>query len=99
MVLGKLPEPGRPTNRMVVGQGPIVLAVGAGEGCLDTFTLLHSFSPLSLSLWEAARYRLKYCLKGSLNQKTTTTTLFAAESAGTKTYFLRNFYFIFLRYR
>ena len=31
------------------------------------FTLLYPFSPLSPSLWETARYRLKYCLKGPLN--------------------------------
>ena len=30
MVLGKLPVPGRPTIWIKVGQGPIVLAVGAG---------------------------------------------------------------------
>ena len=69
MVLGKLPVPGRPTIWMVVGQGPIALAVGAGGGCLDIFTLLYPFSPLSPSLWETARYRLKYCLKGPLNPK------------------------------
>ena len=28
-----------------------------------------SCSPLSPSLWETARYRLKYCLKGPLNPK------------------------------
>ena len=66
MALGKLPVPGRPTIWMLVGQGPIALAVGAGGGCLDIFTL-PSLSPLSPSLWEAARYRLKYCLKGPLN--------------------------------
>ena len=69
MVLGKLPVPGRPTIWMIVGQGPTVLAVGAGGGCLDIFTLLYLFSPLSPFLWETARYRLKYCLKGPLNQK------------------------------
>ena len=37
MVLGKLPVPGRPTIWIIVGQGPTVLAVGAGGGCLDTF--------------------------------------------------------------
>ena len=73
MVLGKLPVPGRPTIWMIVGQGPIVLAVGAGGGCLDIFSLLYSSSPLSLTLWETTRYRLKYCLKGPLNPKTTTT--------------------------
>ena len=67
MVLGKLPVPGRPTILMIVGQGPIALAVGAGGGCMDIFTLLYPFSPLSPSLWETARYRLKYCLKGPLN--------------------------------
>ena len=69
MVLGKLPVPGRPTIFITVGQGPIALAVGAGWGCLDIFTLLCRFSPLSPSLWETARYRLKYCLKGPLNLK------------------------------
>ena len=44
MVLGKLPVPGRPTIWMIVGQGPIALAIGAGGGCLDIF-----FSKLSLS--------------------------------------------------
>ena len=54
---------------MIVGQGPTVLAVGAGGGCLDIFTLVYPFPPLSPSLWETARYRLKYCLKGPLNPK------------------------------
>ena len=69
MVLGKLPVPGRPTIWMIVGQGPVALAVGAGGGCLDIFILLYPFSPLSPSLWETARYRLQYCLKGLLNPK------------------------------
>ena len=67
MVLGKLPVPGRPTIWMTVGQGPSALAVGAGGGCLDIFSLICPFFPLSPSLWETARYRLKYCLKGPLN--------------------------------
>ena len=54
-----------------VGQGPTALAVGAGGGCLDIFTLIYPFSSLSPSLWETTRYRLKYCLKGSLSPKTT----------------------------
>ena len=49
MVLGKLPAPGRPAIWTIVGQGPIDLAVGAGGGCLDIFTLL-SFSLLFLPL-------------------------------------------------
>ena len=54
MVLGKLPVPGRPTIWMIVGQGPIALAVGAGGGSLDILTLLYLFSLLSPSLWETA---------------------------------------------
>ena len=68
MVLGKLPVPGRPTILITVGQGPIALAVGAG-GVVLTFLLSSIHSPLSPSLWETARYRLKYCLKGPLNPK------------------------------
>ena len=67
MVLGKLPVPGRPTILITVGQGPIALAVGGGG--LDIFTLIYPFFPLSPFLWETARYRLKYCLKGPLNPK------------------------------
>ena len=55
--------------RIIVGQGPIVLAVGAGGGCMDifSFSLIFHFSFLSPSLLETARYRLKYCLKGPLS--------------------------------
>ena len=49
MVLGKVPVPGRPTIWMIVGQGPIALAVGTNGGCLDIFTLL-SLSLLFLPL-------------------------------------------------
>ena len=69
MVLGKLPVPGHPTILITVKQGPTALAVGAGGGCLDIFNLIYFFSSLSSSLWEMARYRLKYCLKGLLNPK------------------------------
>ena len=41
MALGKLPVQGRPTIWMIVG--PIALAVSAGGGCLDIFTLLYHF--------------------------------------------------------
>ena len=67
-MLGKLPVPGRPTIWIRVGQGSTVLAVDAGGGGLDIFTLIYPFSSLSPSLWETARYRLKYCLKGPLTQ-------------------------------
>ena len=66
MVMGKLPVLGRPTIWITVGQGPTSLTVGAGRDCLVIFTLIYPFFPLSPSLWETARYRLKYCLKGSL---------------------------------
>ena len=42
--------------------------MGVG-GCLDIFSLIYLFSFLSPFLWETARYRLKYCLKGPLNPK------------------------------
>ena len=48
MVLGKLPVPGRPTILITVGHGPIALAVGAGGGGLDIFTLIYPFSFFSL---------------------------------------------------
>ena len=70
MVLGKLPVPGRPTIWITVGQGPTALAVGAG-GVVLTFLLSSILSLLFLPLWETARDRLKYCLKGPLNPKTT----------------------------
>ena len=43
MVLGKLSAPGRPAIWITLGQGHIVLAVGAGGGCLDMFTLVYPF--------------------------------------------------------
>ena len=42
---------GRPTIWITVGQGPSALAVGARGGCLDIFTLVYPFFPLSPSLW------------------------------------------------
>ena len=48
MVLGNLPVPGRPTTLIIVGQGPIALAVGAGGVGLDIFTLIYRFSSFSL---------------------------------------------------
>ena len=50
MMLGKLPVPGRPTNLITLEQGPIALAVGAGGGGSEIFTLIYPFSSLSLSL-------------------------------------------------
>ena len=61
--------------RIIVGQGPIALAVGAGGGCLDIFSLVYHFSFLSPSLLKTARYRLKYCLKGPFSPKQPTNQL------------------------
>ena len=48
MVLGRLPVPGRPTIWIIVGQGPIALAVGA-DGVVWTFhSSLSFFSSLPL---------------------------------------------------
>ena len=91
MVLGKLPVPGRPTIWISVGQGPTALTVGAGGGGLDIFTLIYPLSPLSPSLWETARYRLKYCLKGPLNPKQPTNQC----SARTICEILPRFYHVF----
>ena len=46
-MLGKLPVPGRPTNLDYSRARAIVLAVGAGGGCLDIFSLIYHFSFLS----------------------------------------------------
>ena len=70
-MLGKVPVPGRLAHWIIEGQGTIVLAVGAVGGCLDIFSLIFHSSFLSPSLWETARYRLKYCLKGPLSPKQT----------------------------
>ena len=52
---------------MVLGKLPVpgrpTISITVGQG------LIYPFSPLSPSLWETARYRLKYCLKGALNPK------------------------------
>ena len=69
MALGNLPVPGRPKIWMIVGQGPTALAISAGGGCLDIFFYRLSFHFFSPCLWETARYRLKYCLKGPLKPK------------------------------
>ena len=50
MVLGKLSVPGRPTNLNYSRARLTALTVGAGEGCLDIFSLVYHFSSFSLSL-------------------------------------------------
>ena len=50
MVLGKLSVPGRPTNLNYSRARAYCATVGAGEGCLDIFSLVYHFSSFSLSL-------------------------------------------------
>ena len=50
MVLGKLLVSGRPAIWMIVGQGPIALAVGAGGGCFGHFVLSSILSLIFLPL-------------------------------------------------
>ena len=55
---------------IIIGQGPIALAVGAGGGCLDRTFFLSSIT--SLFFLPLSRRRpdiLKYWLKGLLNPK------------------------------
>ena len=51
-----------------VWQGPTALQ-WVRVGVLDIFSLVYHFSFLSPYLWETARYRLNYCLKGMLSPK------------------------------
>ena len=50
MVLGKLPVLRRPAFWIIVGQGPIALAVGAGGGLFRHFFLSSTLSNLFLPL-------------------------------------------------
>ena len=68
-MLGKLIVPGRPTSLDDSRARAYCACSRCGWGCLDIFSLIYLFSFLSPSLWETARYRLKYCLKGPLNPK------------------------------
>ena len=63
---------------MIVGQGPIALAVGAGGGCLDIFTLSMFLFSFSLSLGDGPIYT-EILSQKSAKPKTTnkqTTNLF-----------------------
>ena len=68
-MLGKLPVPGRPTNLEYSRARAYCACSRCGWGLFGHFSLLYHFSFLSPSLWETARYRLKYCLKGPLSPK------------------------------
>ena len=69
MVLGKLPVPGRPTNLDDSRARAYCACSGCGWGLFGHFYSRLSFLYFSPSLWEKARYRLKYCLKGPLSTK------------------------------
>ena len=62
MVMGKLSVPGRPTNLNYS-------RVRCGWRLFGHFFLLSIISLLSPSIWETARYRMKYCLSGPLSPK------------------------------
>ena len=54
-MLGNLPVPGVLLIWIIVGQGPVALAVGAGGGCLDIlFSYLSFLSFFSLSLGDGS---------------------------------------------
>ena len=69
MVLDKLPVPGRPTNLDKSRARAYCACSRCGWGLFGHFFSCLSFLFLSPSLWETARYRLKYCLKGPLSPK------------------------------
>ena len=57
MVLSKLSVSENPTDLDNSRAKACRLAVGAGGGCLNLFSLFF------LPLWETARYIMKYCLE------------------------------------
>ena len=75
MVLGKLPVPGRPTNLDYSRARAYCACSRCGWGLFGQVFSRLLFSVLSPSLWETARYRLKYCLKGPLSPKQPTNML------------------------
>ena len=68
IVLGKLPVPRRPTYLDNSRARAYCACNRCGWGLFGHFYSRLSFLS-SPSLWETAQYRLKYCLKGPLNQK------------------------------
>ena len=55
------PVPGRPTNFDKSKTMAYYACRRCGWGLFGHFSLIYHFSFLSLSLWETARYRLKFC--------------------------------------
>ena len=77
MMLDKLPVSGRPTTLEYSRARVYCACSRCGWGCLDdVFSSVNFSPPFYLPfLWETARYRLKYCLKGPLNPKQPTNQL------------------------
>ena len=82
-MLGKLPVPGRPTDLDYSRARAYCTCSRCGWGLFGHFFLSSITSVLSPSLWETARYRLKYCLKGPLSPKQPTNI---AETETTRKY-------------
>ena len=70
-MLDKLPVMGRPTSLDYRRVMAYYACSRCRWGCFDIFLSRMHFSSFP-SLWETARYRLKYCLKGSLNPNQST---------------------------
>ena len=83
-VLGKLQVPGRPTNLAWSRARAYCAFSRYGWGGLDIFFSAAIF--LSPSLWETARYRLKYCLKGPLSPKQPTNHSMIQNNLSTELY-------------
>ena len=67
-VLGKRPVQRRPTKLDYSRARAYCACRRCGWGLFGQFfSLIYHLSFLSPSLWETARYRLKYCLKGPLS--------------------------------
>ena len=58
---------------MIVRKGPVVVAADAGKKRKIGYSLAYPIFLFFLSLWETARYRLKYRLRGPLNIKQSVT--------------------------
>ena len=79
MVLGKLPVPGRPTNLLCSRARAYCACSWCGRAPFEHFSFVNHLSLLSPSLWEMARYSLKYCLKGPLSSKQPTNQPYSKE--------------------
>ena len=80
-VLGKLPVSGRPTNLDYSRARAYCACSRCGWGWRGVWTFFLPPLFLSPSLWETARYRLKYCLKEPLSLKQQTNQRQAAGAA------------------